>query len=60
MVICHFLISILKDYEIYHISKIVPGGISWPVGPTGKLFLPREKKEVGPLWMSKEKSVIEI
>jgi hypothetical protein len=29
-------------------SKIVPGEVSWPLGPAGKLFLDQEKKKVGP------------
>jgi hypothetical protein len=34
----------------YYFSKTVPGGVSWPLGPTGKLFLVRGKKNVAPPW----------
>jgi hypothetical protein len=29
----------------YEFSKILPGGVSWSLGPTGKLFLARGKKK---------------
>jgi hypothetical protein len=45
MVISHFRVGIVKDNTIgYYLSKMVPGGIYWPSGPTVKLFLAGEKK----------------
>jgi hypothetical protein len=45
MVISHFRVGIVKDNTIcYYLSKMVPGGIYWPLGPTVKLILAGEKK----------------
>jgi hypothetical protein len=43
MVICHFWISIIKYNDN---AKIVTVGVSWPLGPTGKLFWPKRGKEL--------------
>jgi hypothetical protein len=32
----------------HQFKKIVPGVVSWPLDPTGKIFLTRRKKNVGP------------
>jgi hypothetical protein len=46
MVICHLRKSIVKDIKNWLLfSKIVPGGVSWPLGPTGKQSLARGKKK---------------
>jgi hypothetical protein len=53
MVICHFWRSIVKDNENWlFVLKIVPGGISWSLGPTGELFLIWGKKKVGSPWLN--------
>jgi hypothetical protein len=32
----------------YWFSKIVPGGVSWPQGPTEEPILTQRKKKIGP------------
>jgi hypothetical protein len=45
MVICNVWISIVKDKENWLlVLKLVPGGVSWSLGPKEKLFLARGKK----------------
>jgi hypothetical protein len=39
MVICPFLIKVVEDSGLF--TKIMPGGVSWPLCPTGKLLLAR-------------------
>jgi hypothetical protein len=46
---CHLGIIIFKCYENWPLffKKIVLGKVSWPLGPTRKLFLAEGRVEVG-------------
>jgi hypothetical protein len=58
IVICHFWIRIVKDKANCLLGlKIIPGRVSWPLGPTDKLFMARGKKNVAPPWLMKWKDV---
>jgi hypothetical protein len=50
MVTCHLRISTVKDNESrLLVLKVVLEGLSWPLSPTGELFLVRGKKKFGQL-----------